>query len=41
MLGVSFPIFLSMTCAIFAIYSSNCRFLMVIDCNNYKLSQID
>ena len=41
MLGVSFSIFLSMTCAVFAICSSNCRFLMVIDCNDYNLSQID
>ena len=42
MLSVSFSIFLSMTCAgFFAICSSNCRFLMAIDCNDYKLSQID
>ena len=41
MRSVSFSIFLSMNCAIFAICSSNFRFLMAIDCNDYNLSQSD
>ena len=41
MISVSFSIFLSMTCAVFAICSRNCQFFMAIDCNNYNLSQID
>ena len=40
MLSVSYSIFLSMNCAVLAI-SRNCLFLMAIDCNDYKLSQID